>query len=103
MPPPRAGKKINPSMLDVARHAGVSIATVSNVINRPEKVSEATALRVRAAIQAMGFVRNEAARSLAVGSTTSLGLVLADLVNSLFVDMAVGAQGAANEAGLRLL
>jgi LacI family transcriptional regulator len=103
MPPPRAGKKINPSMQDVARHAGVSIATVSNVINRPEKVTEATAVRVRAAIQSMGFVRNEAARSLAVGSTTSIGLVVADLVNSLFADLAHGAQRAANAADMRLL
>jgi LacI family transcriptional regulator len=95
--------KVNPSMLDVARHAGVSIATVSNVVNRPEKVTEATAERVRAAIAELGFVRNDAARSLATGTNRSLGMVLADLDNSLFVDMAHGAQQSSDEAGLRLV
>jgi LacI family transcriptional regulator len=102
MPPVRS-KKINPSMLDVARHAGVSIATVSNVVNRPEKVTEATAERVRAAIAELGFVRNDAARALATGRNTSLGMVLADLDNSLFVDLAHGAQESSDEAGLRLV
>ncbi|MCF4121366.1 LacI family transcriptional regulator [Antribacter sp. KLBMP9083] len=96
-------KKTNPSMLDVARFAGVSIATVSNVINRPEKVSEATAEQVRAAIAELGFVRNDAARSLATGTTSSIGMVLADLDNSLFVDMAHGAQRGVDAVGLRLL
>jgi LacI family transcriptional regulator len=95
--------KVNPSMLDVARHAGVSIATVSNVVNRPEKVTEATAERVRAAIAELGFVRNDAARSLATGTNRSLGMVLADLDNSLFVDLAHGAQQRSDEAGLRLV
>ncbi|PUB27683.1 LacI family transcriptional regulator [Promicromonospora sp. AC04] len=100
---PATPKKTNPSMLDVARHAGVSIATVSNVINRPEKVSKATTEQVRAAISELGFVRNDAARSLATGTTSSIGMVLADLDNSLFVDMAHGAQQGADAIGLRLL
>ncbi|MBL0885225.1 LacI family transcriptional regulator [Myceligenerans sp. I2] len=90
-------------MQDVARFAGVSIATVSNVINRPEKVSAATTEQVRAAIAELGFVRNDAARSLATGTTSSIGMVLADLDNSLFVDMAHGAQQGADAVGLRLL
>ncbi|MEU4385464.1 LacI family DNA-binding transcriptional regulator [Promicromonospora sp. NPDC023805] len=101
MPVPRA--KINPSMSDVARHAGVSIATVSNVINRPEKVAAATAERVRASIGELGFVRNDVARSLATGSASTVGMVLADLDNSLFVDMAHGAQQGSDASGLRLL
>lgn len=97
-----AGRR-NPSMVDVAVHARVSIATVSNVINRPEKVKAATAQRVRESIAALGFVRNSAARSLAVGSSTGIGMVLADLENSLFVDMAHGAQAEARRSGFRLL
>lgn len=100
---PAKPKKTNPSMLDVARHAGVSIATVSNVINRPEKVAKATTEKVRASIAELGFVRNDAARFLATGSTNSIGMVLADLDNSLFVDMAHGAQQGADAVGLRLL
>jgi LacI family transcriptional regulator len=90
-------------MLDVARHVGVSIATVSNVINRPEKVAEATAERVRAAIAELGFVRNDAARLLATGTTSSIGMVLADIDNSLYVDMAHGAQQGTDGVGLRLV
>lgn len=100
---PVRSEKVNPSMLDVARHAGVSIATVSNVINRPHKVTEPTAIRVRASIDALGFVRNDAARSLATGSSSSIGMVLADLGNSLFVDMANGARESANTQDMRLL
>jgi len=101
--PPVNHTKVNPSMLDVARHASVSIATVSNVINRPEKVTEATAERVKASIDQLGFVRNDAARSLATGRSRTLGLVLADLDNTLFVDMAHGAQTSSDAAGFPLL
>lgn len=102
MPTVRGGK-VNPSMLDVARHAGVSIATVSNVINRPDKVAPETAYRVRASIDRLGFVRNDAARSLAVGSSRSIGMVIADLDNSVFVDMAQGAQTTAEAEGMRMV
>ncbi len=81
-----------PSMSDVARHAGVALGTVSNTLNSPEKVSEPTRRKVHAAIAELGFVRNDAARSLAAGSSTSVGLVLADLGNSFFVDIARGVE-----------
>jgi LacI family transcriptional regulator len=90
-------------MQDVARTAGVSLGTVSNVLNHPAKVSADTIERVRQAIHQLGFVRNDAARSLAAGSSRSLGLVLADIENSLFIDMSHGAQQAAQESGLSLL
>ena len=92
-----------PSMQDVAAAAGVALGTVSNVLNHPGKVSPETARRVRDAIERLGFVRNDAARSLASGSNNSIGFVLADLDNSLFVDMATGAQTAARAAGYHLL
>ncbi|SPF02582.1 LacI family DNA-binding transcriptional regulator [Streptomyces sp. MA5143a] len=90
-------------MQDVAKAAGVSLGTVSNVLNHPAKVSPVTAQRVREAISRLGFVRNDAARSLASGSNDSVGMVLADIENSLFIDMAHGAQEAARTAGLNLL
>ncbi len=90
-------------MQDVADAAGVSLGTVSNVLNHPDKVRSATTSRVREAIERLGFVRNDAARSLASGSNNSIGFVLADLDNSLFVDMAHGAQHAARAAGYHLL
>lgn len=100
---PRAQVRANPSMQDVADAAGVSLGTVSNVLNHPAKVGPETAQRVRDAIARLGFVRNDAARSLASGSNSSVGMVLADIENSLFIDMAHGAQEAARAAGLNLL
>lgn len=99
----RAPGRPNPSMLDVARAAGVSIGTVSNVLNHPHKVAPSTSSRVRESIERLGFVRNDAARALAAGSSTSLGLVLADIENSVFIDMAHGAQQGAKDIGFNLL
>jgi len=100
---PRPNGHAGPSMQDVADAAGVSLGTVSNVLNHPGKVRPATTRRVREAIERLGFVRNDAARSLASGSNNSIGFVLVDLENSLFIDMANGAQEAARAAGYRLL
>jgi LacI family transcriptional regulator len=90
-------------MTDVARHAGVALGTVSNVLNRPEKVKEGTRRRVLASIAELGFVRNDAARSLAAGTSNTIGIVLADLSNSLFVDIARGAEATVRQHGMNLL
>ncbi len=90
-------------MSDVARHAGVALGTVSNTLNSPEKVSEPTRRRVLAAIAELGFVRNDAARSLAAGNSTTVGLVLADLGNSFFVDIARGAEQVMRRHGMNVL
>ena len=60
---------------DVAAAAGVSVGTVSNVLNRPQAVAPATRARVEQAIAALGFVRNESARQLRAGRSRTLGLV----------------------------
>jgi LacI family transcriptional regulator len=52
----------------------VSVGTVSNVLNRPDKVAPATVARVTAAIEQLGFVRNDAARQLRAGRSRSIGL-----------------------------
>ena len=90
-------------MKDVARLAGVSLGTVSNALNKPEKVSERSLQKVRIAIEQLGFVPNSAARSLAVGSSATVGMVLTDLDNSLFVDIARGAEDQARQASHSLL
>lgn len=90
-------------MADVARLAGVSLGTVSNTLNSPDKVSDATRRRVLGAIAELGFVRNDAARSLAAGTSTTVGIVVADLGNSLFVDIARGAEAALRLRGMNLL
>jgi len=96
-------KKPTPSMSDVARLAGVALGTVSNVLNSPDKVADDTIQRVQAAIDELGFVRNRAARSLAAGTSSTIGFVLVDLSNSFFVDMARGAEEVAEETGMSVL
>lgn len=92
-----------PSMNDVARHAGVSLGTVSNVLNRPDIVRPETRERVLTSIDSLGFVRNNLARNLAAGAADTIGFVVVDIGNSLFVDIARGAQEAAKAAGMKLL
>jgi len=91
------------SVRDVAALASVSVGTVSNVMNRPEKVSPATVARVQAAIDELGFVRNDAARQLRAGRSRSLGLVVLDVANPFFTDLARGAEDRAAEEGLAVL
>ena len=83
---------VSPSVSDVAEAAGVSLGTVSNVLNSPARVAPATRAKVEAAIAALGYVRNEAARTLAAGTSNLVGLVMLDLSNSFFVDIARGVE-----------
>ncbi|MFC7406536.1 LacI family DNA-binding transcriptional regulator [Georgenia alba] len=97
------GRPRRPSLADVAARAGVSIGTVSHVLNHPERVRAATRLRVREAIAELGFVRNANAHSLAGGGARTIGLVIPDIGNSLFVDIARAAQERALENRTSLL
>lgn len=91
------------SVREVAAEAGVSVGTVSNVLNRPDKVSVGTVERVQAAIELLGFVRNDAARQLRAGRSRSIGLVVLDVANPFFTDVARGAEERAAEEGLTVL
>ena len=79
----------------------MSVRTVSNVTNRPDKVTSATVARVQSAIDLLGFVRNDAARQLRAGR--SLGLVVLDVANPFFTDIARGTEDRAAEDGLAVL
>jgi LacI family transcriptional regulator len=83
---------VSASVKDVAALAGVSVGTVSNVLNRPEKVSADVISRVQAAIDELGFVRNDAARQLRAGRSRSIGLVVLDAANPFFTELARGAE-----------
>jgi LacI family transcriptional regulator len=91
------------SIRDVAERAGVSVGTVSNVPNKPDRVSEAVATRVSDAIRELGYVRNDAARQLRAGRSSSVGLVVLDARNPFFTDVARGAEDAAAEHGVAVL
>ena len=87
----------------MAGHAGVSVGTVSNVLNRPDTVSQATRQRVLEAIAALGFVRNESARHLRAGRSRTLGLVVLDIANPFFTDVARGVEDIANAEGMAVI
>lgn len=91
------------SMRDVATAASVSLGTVSNVLNSPEKVSPATVARVHAAIDQLGFVRNDAARQLRAGRSRCVGLVVLDIGNPFFTDIARAAERQAAQHQLTVL
>jgi LacI family transcriptional regulator, galactose operon repressor len=87
---------------DVAASAGVSIGTVSNVLNHPERVSEPTRERVQDAITALGFVRNESGRQLRVGQSLTFAYVMLNASNPFFTDVARGVEEVARANGLAL-
>lgn len=85
-----AGRSV--SVKDVAAAAGVSLGTVSNVLNRPEKVSDATRDHVLRVIDDLGFVRNDAARQLRAGKNRAVGMIVLDVRNPFFTDVAQGVE-----------
>ncbi|WP_182112234.1 MULTISPECIES: LacI family DNA-binding transcriptional regulator [unclassified Actinotalea] len=88
---PRRGA-VRASIGDVARQAGVSLGTVSNVLNRPERVSPTTREKVQAAIEELSFVPNGSARQLRAGTITTVGAVLLDIANPFFTEVARGVE-----------
>jgi LacI family transcriptional regulator len=91
------------SIREVAALAGVSVGTVSNVLNRPAVVAGPTRTRVQAAIKQLGFIRNESARQLRAGRSRTIGLVVLDVANPFFTDVARGVEDEASEAGLAVI
>lgn len=80
------------SIKDVAARAGVSTATVSYVLNGTRGTKEQTRRRVLAAIEELGYAQNQAARDLARGRSSLLGLVISDIRNPFFPEITAGFQ-----------
>lgn len=91
------------SVKDVAAAASVSVGTVSNVLNQPSKVAASTVERVMNAIAELGYVRNDAARQLRAGRSRCIGLVVLDVGNPFFAEVARGAEARAAEEGMTVL
>lgn len=91
------------TIADVARIAGVSISTVSRVVNGSAPVDEETAERVKAAIATTGYVPHVAARNLARRTTNTLALLLPSIGEDFFSLMMRGIEDAATAAGYDLL
>lgn len=91
------------SIKDVAHHAGVSVGTVSNVLNHPTRVSATTVKRVQKSITELGFVRNDAARQLRAGDSRTIALLVFDATNPFFTALARGAEDAAARDGYSII
>lgn len=85
------------SLRDVAKAAKVSVGTVSNVLNRPEVVAPETLTRVQGTIKDLGFVPNGFARHLRSGNSRTLGLIVPDVANPFFTEVARGVEDAASK------
>jgi LacI family transcriptional regulator len=93
-----------PTLRDVAARAGVSPMTASRVLRDHPRVSERTRERVLAAVDALGYRRNELARNLRLGRSSGLvGLVVTNLANPFYSHLALGVEAIAGERGLKVI
>lgn len=90
------------SVKDVAALARVSSSTVSNYLNHPHVLSDASRERVRAAIDELGYVPNESARQLRAGSSKALALILLDAWLPFFHELSRGLEDVTREGGWSL-
>ncbi len=98
------GRKTNRmTIADVAGHAGVSVMTVSRVINRDSKVKPATRTSVERSIKTLGYSPNVAARTLAGGKVRRIGLLYGNPSSAYLGDLLVGALEAASDVGAQLV
>ena len=88
---------------DVARLAGVSVATVSNAVNEPERVSDELRNRVNKAIVALNYAPRAAARSLRKQSSGLIGLIVADITNPFFTELVRAVEVVASQRGYSVL
>ncbi|BAU87101.1 lacI family transcriptional regulator [Streptomyces laurentii] len=91
------------SIKDVAAAAGVSVATVSRVLNDHPSVSDDARTRVQAAVETLGYRPNAVARSLRTHETRTLGLVISDVVNPYFAHLARSVEEEARELGYSVI
>lgn len=101
--PTGSASTVSVTIKEVAAGAGVSVATVSRVFNGSDKVREATRRRVLDAAQALGYVPNEAARSLITNRTHTIGVLLPDMHGEFFAQITRGLDHTARDHNYHLL
>jgi LacI family transcriptional regulator len=99
----KGGAPVPASIRDVAQRAGVSVGTVSNVLNRPDEVSADSVDRVNRAIEELGYVRNDAARKLRGGVSSTVGFVVLDGQNPFYTDVVRGAEDEGTRHNIAIL
>lgn len=96
-------KPSRPNLSELARHLGVSIATVSNALSGKGRLSPELAKRIRDAANKMGYIPSQAGRALRTGRSGVLGLVLPDIGNPLYPEIAQEIERVATDAGYGVL
>ncbi len=100
---PGRGSRKRAGIKDVARSAGVAVSSVSRVLNDHPNVSTQMRERVLDAVAELGYERDLLGSSLRRGTTHSVGFLVSDMANTLFADMAKGAEGELQQAGYSLV
>jgi DNA-binding LacI/PurR family transcriptional regulator len=93
----------NITIADVAREAGVSKSTVSRVISNPSLVKKATREEIAGIIDRLGYIPNNLAQSLAGSATKTIGVIIDELSNFFFIEMAEGIDSVLSTAGYSML
>lgn len=99
MPSMVQARATRPTIRDVARQAGVSVATVSRVLNGTDSARPETARRVLAAVEDLDYVANASARALTTTRTRTLGVVVPSLTSPFFMGVAAGIEEQASQDG----
>ena len=99
-PPPPVGRI---TMHDIARRAGVSLGTVSHVINGKVSVSESARTRVQSAIDELAYQPNHLSRALRTNRTSLIGVIIPDITNPFFPSVVRGVEDVAFKHSYRLL
>ena len=97
------GDTKKPSIKDIARIAGVSVATVSHVLNDKGRFSPETAQRVRAVAEAQGYQLNMAARALRAARTETVGLIIPNMMDEFFAEIAYYTEKTLYEQGYSVM
>jgi DNA-binding LacI/PurR family transcriptional regulator len=98
-----ASGRTRPTIYDVARHAGVSTATVSRALNGTGQIAPATRATIEAAVEELGYRPNTIARSLVTKSTQTIALLLPDITNPFYAALVSGIQQSALSHGRTML
>jgi LacI family transcriptional regulator len=101
--PPHAGGTGPATMRDVAARAGVSISTISHVLNGTRAVPDSTRDRVTKAVAATGYTPNSVARSLKRSETRTIGIAIGDITNPHFTAVVDAIEASAREHGYTVI
>lgn len=101
--PPTSAASSAPTLAEVARHAGVTPATVSNVLRNRGRVGEVTRQRVLEAIEALGYRPHLPARALAEGRAPTIALMVASIANPFYPEFALAVENALRSSGQFLI